>query len=279
MEIGGEVFAAWSGGGTKAEEQDVFQWFQAASEASTAGAVRPLPELAVMDKLNERRMAKLNSPPKWLSKRKRTVAQRPTRSKLKTPMPAASRSNAVSSLAGLFGQLMGGGGEPETASEPQPTKPETSTVAVDSSTAATAEPLLALQMEETGSDQDSAGVVDVVQAINETIAGHNLVVQEVRTQLASEWDFDPASAEKLVESLESMTANELEIARQVGSVPPSSHGQIDPIESVDNVLVEVNERLEALQAGQESFADQGFDSTKMQSLFDRLEQIRKDLQF
>jgi hypothetical protein len=291
MEQGKEVLSAWSGGGTPAEEQDVLKWFLAATEASTDGATSELPTLAVMDTLNSRRLA-YNSKKKKkkadanaarkarLAKKNQGSFPRPVQQAATQPTPAKK------GLGGLMGQLvnqgmslMGGG----SSAAPTNAGPVNSPLANSASSHTQGmsempdETMIALNRD--GLDADSSKYDEQVNSINEVIVGQNLTVEEVRSKLQSEWNFDPASAEELIANLESLAANELELGKEVSMIPPSYHSKIDAIVSVNDLLGQVNDRLIALKEGREAFADAGFGLDDAQSLFDRLEKIRDDLSF
>jgi hypothetical protein len=308
---GEEVLSAWTRGGTEAEEQAVLMWFLAASEASNQGAEQSLPELAVMETLNKRRTTAFKA--RQAKNKQKSVKQtargaRPQQVIRSTP--ASAKKSGAAGLAGMFGQMVNQGVDrilnkgnqagttfssrarsSETPFAETPTSETASTTtdpsgmgsattnSLESSELVPTSEAALLALQPAAETPAAPNPAFSLQQINETITGHNLAIGDFKERLASEWDFDPESADELVTSLEGMAANELNITNQVAALSHKSHGQIVPIESVNSLLGEVIERLEALNEGRDAFAEAGFAANDVEALFNRVEKIRSDLEF
>ena len=141
-----------------------------------------------------------------------------------------------------------------------------------------ADALMALQAPESSMTSD-ADMEQTLRQINESVQGHNAIIEGIRDQLNSDWDFNPASADGLVSKLETVVASELSLAERIAGLDPTFQAEIQPMQSANDLIVDVDERFEVLRAGADSFSSLGFDEETAERLFGRVDELRKQLDY
>lgn len=268
IERGEEVLTLWRRSGeTKVAKQAALMWFLAASEASIRGAEGPLPALADV--------SVFEPDPAQLVRQKSRSSQ-PAANRLRTARanrPAKpSSSNLTNKMQG-FGQMVGDRVNSLFGNKsPQPPASNPVTAEVTD-----AEALMALQTQEPATPDPNAE--QTVRQINESIQGHNAIIDGIRDQLQSEWDFNPASADELVSKLETVVASELSLAERIAALDPTYQAKVNVMHSANDLIGEIDERFEVLRAGADSFTSLGFDEETAQRLFGRVDELRKQLDY
>jgi hypothetical protein len=267
-----------------AEKAEVIAWFESARTASAPGQIDPLPELPAAEWLVNAPAGEDTDAP-----RQEVTAEWDTDRDFAN-QPNSQTEWELSSHAGDR-KAMGRGPNSQTTAtdrEHQGTVPHlvsrVGRALIKSVAGGSEGPKVVEQTTQWNVDAadaadakwDQLAASENIEELNARLAGQNLAVEAVVRRLQSEWSDDLSQIESLVEKLEKLAESQRELQLVVQAVPAEAGKQLIALDTIDNAVQQISERLEQLQANLTG-ENEGEQPSEKLTQIDELQSRVKDL--